>query len=83
MNRDDLCYLPATEMAKRIRAKKLSPVEIVKAVLERIDEVNPKVNCYCVVLHDEALAQAKKAERDLMKKKSGAALGLLHGCPSP
>jgi aspartyl-tRNA(Asn)/glutamyl-tRNA(Gln) amidotransferase subunit A len=81
MNRDDLCYLPATEMAKRIRAKKLSPVEIVKAVLERIDEVNPKVNCYCVVLHDEALAQAKKAERDLMKKKSGAALGLLHGVP--
>jgi aspartyl-tRNA(Asn)/glutamyl-tRNA(Gln) amidotransferase subunit A len=81
MTRDDLCYLPATEMAKRIRAKKLSPVEIVTALLERIEAVNPKVNCYCVVRADEALAQARKAERAVMRKKSGAGLGPLHGVP--
>jgi aspartyl-tRNA(Asn)/glutamyl-tRNA(Gln) amidotransferase subunit A len=81
MTRDDLCYLPATEMAKRIRAKKLSPVEIVTALLERIAEVNPKVNCYCVVRAEQALADAKQAERAVMKKKSGAALGPLHGVP--
>jgi len=81
MNAADLCYLPATEMAKRIRAKKVSPVEVTRALLERIEALNPKVNCYCVVLADQALAQAKKAERALMKKKSGAGLGPLHGVP--
>ena len=81
MNREDLCYLPATEMAKRIRARKLSPVEIVTALLERIEALNPKVNCFCTVLADEALAHARKAERAAMARKSSAGLGPLHGVP--
>jgi len=81
MNQEDLCFMPATEMARRIRTRKLSPVEITEALLARIEALNPKLNCYCVVLAEQALAQAKKAERAAMKKKSGVGLGPLHGVP--
>jgi len=41
MNPTDLCYTPATEIARLIRSKALSPVEVARAVLERIERVNP------------------------------------------
>ena len=49
----DLCFTPATELADLIRRGELSPVELVDAVLNRIDQINPKVNAYCLVLHDK------------------------------
>jgi aspartyl-tRNA(Asn)/glutamyl-tRNA(Gln) amidotransferase subunit A len=79
MNREELCYLPATRMAKAIRAGKLSPVEITRALLERIERVNPKINAYCTVTADVALKQAQQAEKALGKKKKD--LGPLHGVP--
>jgi aspartyl-tRNA(Asn)/glutamyl-tRNA(Gln) amidotransferase subunit A len=79
MKNEELCFLPATEMAKAIRAKKLSPVEITQALLERIEQVNPKLNAYCLVLGEQALKQAKQAEKALGKKKKS--LGPLHGVP--
>ena len=59
---DDIAWMPATEMAAAIRAKKLSPVEVTKALLDRIEKINPSVNAYCLVTSEMALKQAEEAE---------------------
>src|SRR5437762_6931306 len=74
----DLCYTPATELAAMIRAKKLSPVELTRAVLARIDTLNETLNAFVTPTHDLALADAKRAEDAVMK---GANHGPLHGIP--
>jgi aspartyl-tRNA(Asn)/glutamyl-tRNA(Gln) amidotransferase subunit A len=78
MNATDLAYTPATELIPRIRSKALSPVELTCAVLERIEQVNPKINAFCTVTADAALAAARAAEAAVMK---GERLGALHGIP--
>src|SRR6267378_8030964 len=74
----DLAFTPATELAGLIRAKKLSPVELTRAVLDRIGRLNPVVNAFCTVTADLALAGAREAEQALM---NGEARGPLHGIP--
>jgi aspartyl-tRNA(Asn)/glutamyl-tRNA(Gln) amidotransferase subunit A len=74
----DLCYTPATELAKLIRTRALSPVELTRAVLDRIERLNPIVNAFCTVTPDLALAGAREAERAVMQ---GERLGALHGIP--
>jgi aspartyl-tRNA(Asn)/glutamyl-tRNA(Gln) amidotransferase subunit A len=74
----ELGFTPATELARQIRMKALSPVELTRAVLERIERVNPVVNAFCTLTADGALAQAREAERAVT---SGAPLGPLHGIP--
>ena len=78
MNATDLCYTPATELARLIRTRAVSPVEVTRAVLERIERVNPTVNAYCTVTADAATATARAAEEAVMR---GDALGPLHGVP--
>jgi aspartyl-tRNA(Asn)/glutamyl-tRNA(Gln) amidotransferase subunit A len=74
----DLCYMPAIEMAAAIRAKKLSPVELVEALYARIHELNPKLNAYCTPTEDAARRGAHEAAAALMR---GDPLGPLHGVP--
>jgi len=74
----DLCYMPAGEMARRIRDRRLSPVALIENSLARIAEVNPKLNCFCFVYPEEALAKAKEADAAV---KAGRPLGPLHGVP--
>jgi Asp-tRNA(Asn)/Glu-tRNA(Gln) amidotransferase A subunit family amidase len=74
----DLAYTPATELARRIRARELSPVEVVENSLARIDDVNPTLNCFCFTYPDEALDKARAAEQAVM---DGKPLGPLHGVP--
>lgn len=59
----DLCYTPATELAEKFRDKTLSPVDVVKNSLDRIEEVNPTLNCFCFTYADEAMEKAKDAEQ--------------------
>ena len=73
----ELFYSDATGFAERIRAKDVSPVEVVQAHLDRIDSVNPIINAV-VVPNEAALDQAREAERAVM---SGESLGPLHGVP--
>ena len=75
---EDLCFMPATEMAARIRRRALSPVEAVEAFLTRIGSRNRVINAYVTVIADQARAAARAAERAVM---SGAPLGPLHGLP--
>lgn len=76
---DELAYVSATELALRIRQRTLSPVEVVDAVIARIEARNPSLNALVYVDFDGARAQAKKAERQLM---SGEAIGPLLGVPA-
>ncbi len=75
---DDLCYMTALEAAAEIRRGALSPVELMRAVLERIERLNPGLNAYCTVAWDSARAAAEDAERAVTR---GGALGKLHGVP--
>jgi len=74
----ELCFKPATELAAAIRARRLSPVELLEAVLDRVERVNPKVNAFTVIDAERARGAAKQAEREMM---DGAPLGPLHGIP--
>jgi aspartyl-tRNA(Asn)/glutamyl-tRNA(Gln) amidotransferase subunit A len=75
---EDLCFTPAVELAARIRRHEVSPVELVRALLDRIERLQPALNAYTVVYPEQALAAARRAERDVV---AGAALGPLHGVP--
>src|SRR5215472_11928224 len=76
---DDICFFPATELVRLYRARKVSPLEVMQAVLARIDAVNPVVNAYVTVARESALAAARRATRALGSKSH--ALPLLHGVP--
>ncbi|MCU1270194.1 MAG: Amidase [Acidobacteriaceae bacterium] len=65
-------------MAELIRNRKLSPVELVQAHLNRIDKLNPKINSYVQVDAEGALATARRAEAIVMRNEP---LGPLHGVP--
>jgi len=74
----DLCLTPATELVKLYRARRVSPLEVMQAVLARIDQVNPQVNAYVTVARESALRAARAATKVL---KRGAALPPLFGVP--
>ncbi|WP_298241896.1 amidase [uncultured Bradyrhizobium sp.] len=74
----DPCLLSAAELRGLIAAKRISPVEIVRAVLGRAEALQSKLNCFITLCGEEAMAQARAAERKMM---AGEELGLLHGIP--
>jgi aspartyl-tRNA(Asn)/glutamyl-tRNA(Gln) amidotransferase subunit A len=78
MSDADLLFTPATRAAALIRAKKLSPVDYMETVLKAIEHAQPKLNCFRVVMTDEARRDAKLAEKAVT---DGARLGPLHGVP--
>ena len=78
MKATDASFMTAAELASAVRKKLLSPLEIVEALLARIEKINPKVNAYCTVAAEMALEAAKKAEAEVMR---GGELGPLHGVP--
>jgi len=61
----DLCYTPATELIRRYLAREVSPVDVVQNSLDRIEEVNGTLNCFCFTFPEEALEKAKAAEQKL------------------
>jgi aspartyl-tRNA(Asn)/glutamyl-tRNA(Gln) amidotransferase subunit A len=74
----DILYLSATELAKRIQSKSLSPVELTKAYLDRSEKLGPKFNAYARLTPDIALEQATAAEKEIAR---GHYRGPLHGLP--
>lgn len=73
----EIADLTAVELAQNIRTKSISPVEATKAILSRI-EARSDLNAFITVCADEAIAEAKKAEKAVVK---GETLGPLHGVP--
>ncbi len=78
MDATELCFTPATELAAAIRERRLSPVEIMDAVLARIEAVNPHINAFLAVDGERARDAARAAEAGVMQ---GKATGALYGLP--
>ncbi|MBT4638805.1 MAG: amidase [Deltaproteobacteria bacterium] len=78
MSTDELLYKPAVNIAAEIRSKKLSPVEVTEAVIERIEALNTQINAFCTPMFDIARDKARQAEAAQMR---GEFWGPLHGVP--
>ena len=74
----EIAFLPATELAARIRARELSPVEVVEAAIGQIERLNPLVNAVVTPAFEQARADAKAAEMAIL---NGDEVGRLHGLP--
>ncbi len=75
---DELCWMTAETLAAEIRARRVSPVEVIQAVLARIEQVNPQLNAIVTRTDELAREQARTAEAMLM---SGSELPPLLGVP--
>lgn len=74
----DLCYTSAVDLSRMIRSKQLSPVDLMRNVLARIENVNPTLNAFCFVYPEEAMAHARTAEEAIIR---GGATPPLLGIP--
>lgn len=74
----ELCFMPAVEAAARIRAKELSPVELMASVLARIERLEPRINAFSALAAEAAMDGAKAAEAAVA---TGDTQGPLHGLP--
>ena len=63
MSDSDLLFMPAVEAAALIRSRKISPVEYIDTVLQAIERAQPRLNCYRVIMAEEARRDAKAAEK--------------------
>jgi Asp-tRNA(Asn)/Glu-tRNA(Gln) amidotransferase A subunit family amidase len=78
MSPDELIWRSGLELAALIRSKEISPVDLVEAILARIEVLNPRLNAFCLIAADVARVAAHEASIAVMK---GEPLGLLHGVP--
>jgi amidase len=76
---DELCFTPATELARMLREREVSARELLEAHLDRIERVNPTINAIVTLDVDGARAQAAHADEELAH---GRVLGVLHGLPA-
>jgi aspartyl-tRNA(Asn)/glutamyl-tRNA(Gln) amidotransferase subunit A len=77
-SRDELSFLSLTHAASLLRSRRLSPVELTAAILDRIDRVDPKVGAFITVMREEAMRAARTAESEIA---AGRYRGPLHGIP--
>ena len=75
---DQLTSLTLSEASDAVRSKAVSPVELTRACLARIEQLNPKVNAFITVTADSALAEARAAEAEIHTNRWR---GPLHGIP--
>ena len=78
MSNSEICFMTATELAHRIRARELSAREVMDAHLAQIDRLNPAVNAIVTLLPEQAMAHARAADEALAR---GEEVGPLHGLP--
>ena len=66
------------QASEQIRVRKISPVELTRACLDRIEKLNPKLNSFITIMTEQALAQARELEAE---QHAGKRHGPLHGIP--
>lgn len=79
MSGAEFLSLSAVELRRLIGAKRLSPVELLEASIQRIEALNPGINAVTATCFDRARGEAKAAEAAVMR---GDSLGMLHGLPT-
>jgi len=72
----ELCYLSAVDALERFKAKTLSPVELLEAVISRSEAVESKINAFCFTYYEEAMDLARKAEQAYVSGKARPLEGL-------
>src|SRR5215216_1782391 len=78
----DICFLPAVELARRIRRREISCVELMQAHLAQIERVNPRVNAIVTLAPEPALDAARAADEALAHGRAPAAeMAPLYGLP--
>ncbi|MGA9773873.1 MAG: amidase [Blastocatellia bacterium] len=75
---NELNFQSATKLAELMRAKEVSPVEVIEAHIQRIEEVNPKLNAFVTTMFDSARDEARHSEQRITR---GETLGLMEGVP--
>jgi amidase len=75
---NELCFMPATELAARLRRKDVSAREVLAAHVAQIERVNPRVNAIVTFVPERAQADAARADEAIAR---GSPLGPLHGLP--
>src|SRR5499427_8241448 len=75
---EEILFLPVSELSKRIESKKLSPVDLTRAYLDRSEKIGPRLNAYAKLTPDIAMEQAAAAEKEIGR---GHYRGPLHGIP--
>ena len=78
MTRDELCFMTIGEASGLLRDRKLSPVELTQAYLDRIEALDGRVRSYVTLLPESALQEARTAEDEIVR---GAYRGPMHGVP--
>jgi len=78
MDPKDLCFTPAVQLARLIQSREISPVELMEAVLSRIERLQPQINAFSTVCTEKALKSSRKAEYEIAR---GRSVGPLHGIP--
>ena len=78
MTNSPLVTLTISELVPKIKAKEISPVELTEAALAQADRLQPTLNSFITILHEQARRQAKAQEAALMR---GEYRGPLHGIP--
>jgi aspartyl-tRNA(Asn)/glutamyl-tRNA(Gln) amidotransferase subunit A len=75
---EELAWLSIAELAPLLRRRRISPVELVRELLARVERANPRLNVFITVAAESALADARRAERELSRRRHR---GPLHGIP--
>jgi len=75
---DDVLYMTVEELAPQIRAKKISPVALAEASLDRLEKLGPKLGAVATITRERALEEARAAEKEIL---AGKYRGPLHGIP--
>ncbi len=78
MNLQNDAGLTVTNVARLLRTRRLSPVELTRWMLARIERAQPELNAYITITADLAVAQARRAEHEIVR---GRYRGPLHGIP--
>src|SRR3954454_13081510 len=66
----EITRLSASELARLVRQKQLSPVEIMEADLRRVEQMDPLLKAFAFLEADRAMAAARQAEKDLMSAQT-------------
>src|SRR5215831_16078203 len=75
---DDIVFAPIRDLAERLRTRRLSPVALTEAYLDRLQKIGPRLNGVVTLMRDSALREARTADEEI---RSGKYRGLLHGIP--
>ena len=75
---DEVVFAPVRALAESVRTRRLSPVALAELFLERLERLGPRYNAVVTITRDRALAEARRAEREVA---AGRYRGPLHGIP--